>query len=143
MRDLLYCLHDAQYFDDDNGRNETLTSSMIGAWPKSVTSPRNLDTPPKDSPQIKPKLEYGSSDEEQPSPYHQGDSPQAVVTAATVIPEVIQVKEIKQMSRESIIEELKSYQTAQERSPTSQRLDAIMKRLQQPVVTDASSAAGS
>jgi len=50
MRDLLYCLHDAQYFDDDDGRNETLTSSMIGAWPKSVTSPGNVETPPKDSP---------------------------------------------------------------------------------------------
>ena len=39
VRDLLYCMHDACYFEDEDGRNETLTSSMIVAWPKTEPSP--------------------------------------------------------------------------------------------------------
>jgi len=39
MRDLLYCLHDASYFEGDDDLNETLTTSMINAWPKSEPTP--------------------------------------------------------------------------------------------------------
>ena len=62
-------MYDASYFDGDDDRNETLTTSMIVAWPKSEPTPserRDIE---------ERRFEYGSSDEEnQPRvqilPYH-------------------------------------------------------------------------
>ena len=54
IRDLLYSLHDALYFDDDDNHNETLTSSMIVAWPK-IEPPTFIDSKEaKESPDTKP-----------------------------------------------------------------------------------------
>ena len=49
-------MHDTGYFGDDLG-NETLTSSIILTWAKPESGISEGQ---------QPKLEYGSSDEEQP-----------------------------------------------------------------------------